>query len=585
MTTKAVAGTLAAIVAATAVLYLAGLDYVPMHLHHDEMYFGLNAHAIAHTGRDPNGRFMPVYFQMGESFHWYPPLIVYFTAALLTVLPLSDAVVRVPNVLVGLGCVAVMYFVARRFVAVPLALTAAAILAITPAHFINSRIATDSLYPSLVALAWLLALARYLEQPSPRRLFLTTSILGIGVYTYIASVVMMPIYLVITLAVVAWYWPKWSNAATAMAGFAWPLIFAAAFLAAHPEMIGHFASKYELAQNGPALNPMQRLREAMTPWNVSDHLNLYFSAFAPGYLFVTGGTNLAHSTREAGVFLASLAPFMAAGLIAIVRRPTPLRVVALAGLLAAPVAATIVPEPFAIPRMLTIVPFGVLVGVIGIAFLWEAPLLSLAAAAGVVAGIAVAAVGAVYAMLMVVSGGRLSVTAVAMVAAGIALVLVARACRQRGNWRPAIVALVVAMPLQFAWFAADYFGDYRARSAARYEYNIRGAIEQAIALHDRSPGVRVYLNDDVLFIRGFWEYYLRLLDRPDLRGREIMFDSHNDLPPGIATGSLVLTDVNDRALSKLRAHPGLVEVAHATDPVPGTTPPAEHTTFIIFQQH
>ena len=138
--------------------------------------------------------------------------------------------------------------------------------------------------------------------------------------------------------------------------------------------------------------------------------------------------------------------------------------------------------------------------------------------------------------------------------------------------------------MQFAVFARDYFGDYRARSAARYEYNVRGAIEQLVAWHDRAPGAQLYLNDDVLFIRGFWDYYLRVLSRRDLHGREIMFDSQNGLPADVAAGSLILTDVNSRAMAALQARGDLVQVAHATDPEPGTSPPIERTTFVIFQK-
>jgi hypothetical protein len=233
--------------------------------------------------------------------------------------------------------------------------------------------------------------------------------------------------------------------------------------------------------------------------------------------------------------------------------------------------------------MLTIVPAGVLLSVTGVTFLWQASLPRLAAGAGMLAGASALALGGLYALLTL-ARGSFSGGAAALIAGGAVTWMVARQCGRRGDWRPAIVALLLAMPIQFTWFAMDYFGDYRARSAARYEYNVRGAIEQMIALHDRSPGGRLYLNTDVLFIGGFWDYYLRLFNRPDLRGREIMFDSNHDLPPGIEAGSLILTDVNDRAMSKLGARADLVQVARATDPVPGTTPPEERTSFVIFQK-
>lgn len=585
MTTRATIATLSGIVAAATALYGVGLEHTPIHLHHDEIYFGLIAHSVAETARDPLGRLLPVYFQMGDNtFHWYPPVIIYATAAWLKFVPLSDAAVRFPNALVGAGCVMLMYFVARRLVPPRLSIVAAAMLALSPAHFINSRIATDSLYPSAVTLAWLLALARYLEQPSARRLFLATTLLGIGVYTYVASVVTMPIHLAITIGAVLWRQGSWRHAAPALAGFAWPLLFAAGFLTAHPEMIGHFVSKYGVGEGMLVLDPMQRIREALTPWNVSDHLNLYFSAFSPGYLFVTGGAHVAHSTRVGGVFLAPVAVFLVAGLAAIIRQPSALAVITVAALLAAPVASTIMPDAFAILRMMTIVPLGIVISAVGVQFLMQLPRVRLVERLTMLTGTAMIAVGAGYGILRLATHGDISGGAVVLAAAGAIAAATAWQCSRRGNWRPSVIALLIAMPLQFAWFAFDYFGDYRVRSVPQFEYNIRGAIEEIVALHDRAPGARLYLNEDVLFIDAFWEYYLRLLNRGDLRGREIMFNSGHGLPEKIDPGSLILTDVNSRAMAALHARRDLVVVGQATDPVPFTSPVEERPTFLIFQK-
>ena len=52
-------------------------------------------------------------------------------------------------------------------------------------------------------LAWLLCLLAFLEHPRSRTLFAATSFLGVGIYSYIASTIMMPFYLAMTLAVIA----------------------------------------------------------------------------------------------------------------------------------------------------------------------------------------------------------------------------------------------------------------------------------------------------------------------------------------------------------------------------------------------
>jgi hypothetical protein len=49
------------------------------------LLFGLQAHSIATTAHDINGRLLPVYFQMpplGDKTWWHP-VLVYFTVPLL----------------------------------------------------------------------------------------------------------------------------------------------------------------------------------------------------------------------------------------------------------------------------------------------------------------------------------------------------------------------------------------------------------------------------------------------------------------------------------------------------------------------
>src|SRR4029079_8634270 len=113
-------------------------------------------------------------------------------------------------------------------------------------------------------------------------------------------------------------------------------------------------------------------------------------------------------------------------------------------------------------------------------------------------------------------------------------------------------------------------------------YNVRGGIEQLMAQHDRAPGVNLYINDDILFVRAFWDFYVRVHGRDDLRTRPIWFNSVNDIPPDAPRGSLILTDVNERAMTKLTAKPELVRVAEASDPEAGST--AMRTTFVIFKK-
>jgi 4-amino-4-deoxy-L-arabinose transferase-like glycosyltransferase len=141
---------LALLAAGALILYTANIGHAPIYLHEAEVLFALHAQSISTTLHDTNGRLLPLYFQMpqiGENV-WFHPMIVYAMAPFLKALPLSEAVIRLPSVVVGLVDIVLVYFIALRiFRSGRWALVAASLLALTPSHFIHSRLAMDYLYP------------------------------------------------------------------------------------------------------------------------------------------------------------------------------------------------------------------------------------------------------------------------------------------------------------------------------------------------------------------------------------------------------------------------------------------------------
>jgi 4-amino-4-deoxy-L-arabinose transferase-like glycosyltransferase len=307
----------------------------------------------------------PLYFQMpsiGENV-WFHPVVVYVTASLLTVVPFSEWSVRLPSLALGTLNVALLYGLARRiFGRAREAWLAAILLALTPAHFIHSRIAMDYLYPVPFVLGWLTALSHYLERRRSWMLFAATSLLGLGVYSYIASVVMMPVYLVLTLTML-WRTSNLSvpTAVIAATGFAWPLIPIPMWLAYHPSVVTDTLSRYRIGATPTRFSA------------VAGRLSMYWYFWDPVYLFLTGGyANVVNSTRHAGVFaLPAIVP-VAAGIRRLVTgTSSALGGLVLAGFFSAPFAACLaVPEPYAIDRELALLPFGILIAVFGFLQLW-----------------------------------------------------------------------------------------------------------------------------------------------------------------------------------------------------------------------
>jgi hypothetical protein len=189
------------LIVSAALLYGRRLEYAPPHLEVDEVLIALDAQAMASTARDVHGELLPLYFPVGAT-SWYQPVVIYFMALVLKFAPLSESAIRFPTVCIAVVDVVLMYFVARQLFASELfGFFAAALLALTPAHFIHGRYGMDYLYPVPFVLGWLLCLVMYLARRRAWLLILGMSVLGVGFYSYIASIVMMPLYCLFTCLV------------------------------------------------------------------------------------------------------------------------------------------------------------------------------------------------------------------------------------------------------------------------------------------------------------------------------------------------------------------------------------------------
>jgi 4-amino-4-deoxy-L-arabinose transferase-like glycosyltransferase len=502
------------LVAAAAILYGIGLDHTPPYLHRDEVEISLQAHSIATTGRDLDGRLLPLYFRMKHlgSRVWFHPMIVYVTAASQQVLPIGEAWFRVPTVLVGLINIVLMYFVARRLFSGSdrWALTAAALLAMTPAHFMHSRLAFDFIYPLPFVLAWLLGLQLFLERRQPWILFVTTTALGIGFYSYIASIIMMPIYVAVTLGLlIATRTVSVRTCAYAVAGFAWPLLLLIPWIISQPSFIGDIFNRYGEAAQTLQATSTARLNFAA----LAERVTLYWSFLDPSFLFLSGGyTRMTNSTRLVGVFLAPLIVLVPLGVFHVLTvRRSPMNVLVLLGFFLAPIAPTLsVLEPYASDRELAVLVFGVLLATFGIE----------------------------------------------------------RILSWRGRWlRPAALLLLAFLPQHFLFFLMHYFGDYHRRSASWYEWNHPAALE-AIIDRETGPAVRpVYLSSGVeKNIEAFWMLSTAKRGRRDLLAHTVYFDSKTLDLSAVPPGSLLFVTVDDRALLDAAAAGQLREVMHAEEP-------------------
>lgn len=514
---------------AVQVLYALGLGHTPPHLHRDEVDIALQAQSISTTGRDLDGRLLPLYFRMhnlGPNV-WFHPLIVYVTAVFLWFLPFSEAALRFPTTVIATLNVVLMYFVARRlFGTERRAFFAAALLAMTPAHFLHGRLVFDFIYPLPFVLAWLLCLLKYLDTGRPWLLFAATTALGIGVFSYIASVIMMPVYLALTaLVLVSKRLISIRTGVIAAAGFLWPLLLWIPWLATQPTFVAEVFNRYGVTGGAEALplapagsSIAELVRSAAGHFRfskVAERVTLYWAFFDPAFLYLIGGfTRMTNSTRLVGVFLLPFILLVPVGLVQMVTvRRTVISVVIFAGFVLAPVAAVLtVLEPYASDRELAVVVFGVLIATYGVE-----RLLALRGRAG----------------------------------------------------RAFAIGVIALVPLHFLFFQWHYFGDYHLRSAVHYEWNHRDALEAIIARQDVNRPRPVYLTTAPPTPRaGFWRLALVKHQRLDLLAHTTYFDAATldlaTLPPN----SLVLATVDEL---RVLAGPGKLRVVYSA-PEPGDDP-------------
>jgi 4-amino-4-deoxy-L-arabinose transferase-like glycosyltransferase len=551
-------GTALVLAGITAALYLPRLGRAPIYLAPDEVFISLHAHSIATTGRDYGGRFLPLYIEYEYPVAdanrpirhgWLPPIIYYVMAAVLTVVPLSESAIRFPSVLVGIIDVVLMYFVGRRlFKREWLAILAALLLALTPAHLIHTRLAMDYVYPVPFVLAWLLGLFTYLDDGRERPLFLGALALGVGIYSYIAAALVMPLYLLLTLVVLAWQKRPPRTYVVAIAGFLLPALLHVPWAIAHPSAVTDILSKYGVDDSSRG-SVLQSLRGALTFHAIGDQFSRLWTFFDPRFLFFDGPMELMYSTRGVGVFLAPLAILLVVGLRASLQgRITASSIVVLVGLLIAPLAATLVHVTDAVYRALELLPFAALLAVVGAEYLWSADWRAPRRSVVVTIGLVVLMLGALYGGLRLAREGRLPGGTVPLILGGLLVIGLGVLSTRLRLGQIIVIGLLAIAPAQFAAFYADYFTDYQMRASLVFSGNIRGALEEAIAEARQTNAPTMYLGRVGPYGKGgiYWKFYAAKHHAADLDARTVDAGSFEAEPVlKLAPGSIVVTNAGE----------------------------------------
>ena len=356
-----------ALLGGTWVVYFHGLDTTPVVVAVDEARFALHARSIVMYGTDLAGNRRPVFFHItdplnpgGDSDTWWQPALFYLVAGVFRVAPQNRWSLRLPTTLLAIINVIVIALVARRlFSSGWYAVLAAAILALTPAHYIFARRALDYFCQLPVALGWMLCLTAYTPSATLWLPAATGLLLGFGLLTHISSWIVMPGYLVATCVVLRRLAaPRQAYAWLAM-GFVLPVALVVPVILANPSLPTEMFTHYKV----------------VTGWRVVERISTYWGYLGPSYLFFSGGSNPMFATRRGGVLAVAAAVLLPLGIwTTLQRRGDPRRDVLVFGFFFAPlpIALAMPQDPrFYTPRDLLVMPFAALLCTIGLERLFE----------------------------------------------------------------------------------------------------------------------------------------------------------------------------------------------------------------------
>lgn len=430
------------------------LNLTPVHLNQDELMFSLNANSVAENLTDYYGNRLPFYFRHLDSF-WATPVVVYLTSFVLKFFSISEATIRLSSVLVGVVSTLLMFALVKEIFNEKLALLSSLFLLISPAFFINTRLLLDNIYPLPFVLLWLLLIKKYLDKNNFIYIFFASLSLGIGIHSYHAAKIMMPVYFVAT-AFIVFKKAKDKKKDTLMAfvGFLIPIILFIPWLVKYPQTLTSQISY--VGSIDRTIEAERGILGVFNPERLGTFVFSYPTYLGPNILFVEGDRSLVHSTKMVGAFTFPMFILFIFGILNIFyKRKDLFSKLLLFGFLTYPIAPSIVNDPQRISRGLVAIVFSVLIFAYGAKFLMD---------------------------------------------------------RKEKMFRHLLLATLFLSIVSFFFFWSDYFGAYRKRSYTHFNKNIGGALESAFKSTEIREVEKVYLDDEIPFITYYSDFYQEKLN-------------------------------------------------------------------------
>lgn len=282
----------------------------PVQLGHDEVSQLYDAISIAQTGKDMYGSPYPIIFKSVNDYK--PPFYTYATVVMYKIFGWQDVTIRITGALFGTLVILGVYLFVNSFLKNKgVALTAAALTAISPFEIFYSRKSFENQAGVFLSLLGFALIAIYLKKKRIRFFYWGTVVLGLSAYVYFAQAVLVPILLVVFIVL---FWKKFRPLKI------WPLVM---FLVVITPLFYIIITNPDARNRSSAVFITQdfRLGRQLVGKNGLTRLMTigrysairYVKQFDPKYLFLEG-LSLTDGRYDLGPLFAVQIPFLLAGI-------------------------------------------------------------------------------------------------------------------------------------------------------------------------------------------------------------------------------------------------------------------------------
>ncbi|MDP3983276.1 MAG: glycosyltransferase family 39 protein [bacterium] len=361
---------------------------VPPGVNRDEASIGYNAYSLLQTGKDEYGELLPLSFQsFGD---WKLPLYIYLTILPVKILGMSELSVRLVSILAGSTSIILTYLLVKKlFNRKNLALLSALLLAISPWHLHLSRVESES---NLAVMLVTLAVYFFFKALGGQRKLLILSGLGFALtyYSYHGNHLFTSLLVLTILGLFYKSIPRTKVSVVAgllflvVAGF----IFSKTLFSANTTKLSgisifgdptvvHSQIEQPRVLNHDPSSLTAKIAHNRLVFALERFGQNYLNSFSPSFLFINGGSNMAHNIPNFGNMYIIEAPFLLLGVVYLIGR------VAKSGknrkryglvllwLLIAPIAASITKDAPHTNRMFAVFPVMPIITAMGILYLMD----------------------------------------------------------------------------------------------------------------------------------------------------------------------------------------------------------------------